>query len=557
MATEWLNRSRAAAIVLGSLGYVASMSPSLIPRSPLMQGIVSGVSLAAWYSAGVLLDRAWARFTRWSGLTIALTRPTPRRVLSLSWALLIGGLLVLSPFAFLRGQRELAAEMGMPPPGGWQVLLAIAVAIAVFSGLVGLWHGIRRLFDALLGRLDRWPRALAAPFATVVVVALVVGVVQYAILGGLLRVVGERSAEANQTSPPGASAPLTPLLSGGPGSLEAWDTLGYEGRSFISGATSVQQIRSVTGGPATQSIRVYAGRETGRSIAAAADAVVAELDRTGAWSRSVIVLFTTTGQGWVNNWEASAIEYLTGGDCALAAIQHSVLPSPIALLDAPNRPREAGKAVLAAVRERLVAIPEGDRPALHVAGESLGAYGGNAAFATPEAMLAEVDGAVWTGTPSFTPLHAQITADRVVGSAEVNPVVDNGRHVRFASRPAELTADQYGRALGPWEHPRVVYLQHPSDPVVWWSPSLLFSTPDWLRETRVDGPAAQMSWLPVVTFWQVTADMAVSQAVPSGFGHNYHDEVVPTWAAVLDRDTPSVQVDAIVSAIRDRANGWE
>jgi hypothetical protein len=33
--------------------------------------------------------------------------------------------------------------------------------------------------------------------------------------------------------------------------------------------------------------------------------------------------------------------------------------------------------------------------------------------------------------------------------------------------------------------------------------------------------------------------------------------VVPTWAAVLDRDTPSVQVDAIVSAIRDRANGWE
>ncbi|WP_081873508.1 alpha/beta-hydrolase family protein [Dermacoccus nishinomiyaensis] len=27
-------------------------------------------------------------------------------------------------------------------------------------------------------------------------------------------------------------------------------------------------------------------------------------------------------------------------------------------------------------------------------------------------------------------------------------------------------------------------MQHPSDPVVWWSPRLMFNSPEWLRETR-------------------------------------------------------------------------
>ncbi|EUA23142.1 hypothetical protein I553_5265 [Mycobacterium xenopi 4042] len=43
-------------------------------------------------------------------------------------------------------------------------------------------------------------------------------------------------------------------------------------------------------------------------------------------------------------------------------------------------------------------------------------------------------------------------------------------------------ADVARVAAGPWEGTRVLFLQHPSDPVVWWSPDLLFSRPDWLVE---------------------------------------------------------------------------
>ena len=43
-----------------------------------------------------------------------------------------------------------------------------------------------------------------------------------------------------------------------------------------------------------------------------------------------------------------------------------------------------------------------------------------------------------------------------------------------------------------------------------------------------------MSWLPFVTFWQVSGDMAMSNSVPGGFGHRYYEnETVPAWAGIL------------------------
>src|SRR5690606_21840410 len=110
------------------------------------------------------------------------------------------------------------------------------------------------------------------------------------------------------------------------------------------------------------------------------------------------------------------------------------------------------------------------RPRMFLSGESLGAYGANAAFDSLDDMLETVDGALFTGTPGFTPLHEEITASRVASSTQVLPVGDDGARVRFASTQAELAADQFGRSLGPWGYPRVVYMQHRSDPVVWWSP---------------------------------------------------------------------------------------
>jgi uncharacterized membrane protein len=40
-------------------------------------------------------------------------------------------------------------------------------------------------------------------------------------------------------------------------------------------------------------------------------------------------------------------------------------------------------------------------------------------------------------------------------------------------------------------------------------------------------------WIPLVTFWQVTADMPLATGVPDGHGHNYHREFVDGWATIL------------------------
>ena len=87
----------------------------------------------------------------------------------------------------------------------------------------------------------------------------------------------------------------------------------------------------------------------------------------------------------------------------------------------------------------------------------------------------------------------------------------------------------------------MVYLQHPSDPIVWWAPSLMVSRPDWLEEPRGKDVLPSMRWIPFVTFWQVTADMAFSTGVPTGHGHSYNTQAVAAWADIVAPDRWTTQ----------------
>ena len=76
-------------------------------------------------------------------------------------------------------------------------------------------------------------------------------------------------------------------------------------------------------------------------------------------------------------------------------------------------------------------------------------------------------------------------------------------------------------------------MMHPSDPVVWWSPHLIFSEPGWISQPPGRGVLAGMFWMPLVTFWQVSADLPFAQGVPAGHGHHYTAEYVDGWNAVM------------------------
>ena len=116
-------------------------------------------------------------------------------------------------------------------------------------------------------------------------------------------------------------------------------------------------------------------------------------------------------------------------------------------------------------------------------------------------------------------------AGRDPGSPEWLPVYEGGRTVRFADE-----ADDLDQPPGPWEQPRLVYLQNASDPIVWWSPQLILQRPDWLRGERGPDVSEDMFWIPFVSFWQVTADLVFAVNVPDGHGHRYAADYVNGWA---------------------------
>lgn len=536
--------------LLAMLGTVLSNTPSLLPRPWFYQGLIAAIVAVVGYVVGVALGGIGHRLRAWSGLTVTI-RPSARHTLVGLWLVVLALGVLAFPFTTLDWQRRTAAYVGAPLPGAGWVVLSVGTTVAAFAGLVGVWRLVAGLIDWVTHHLGRriLSDALARVVASVVVFGSLLVGLDTVVLRGVFLVASRTADSVNAQSPEGYTAPTSSLRSGGPGSPETWSSLGQDGAVFVAAGPSRSEIAAATGRPALEPIRVFAGNE-GRSLEQTRDAVLAELDRTGAWSRRSIQVVTSTSTGFVNVWSVAAFEFLQDGDTATVSMQYSSLPSALATLADRETPPRAARVLLDGVRARLAAIPADRRPRLYLGGESLGAFGGNGAFDSAAQMLAQADGGVWTGTPDFTPVRGELSASRAFGSTLVVPVVDDGRQVRFAGRPEQVLADQFGHPYAAWTTPRFVYLQHDTDPVAWWSPDLLFSTPEWLLETRRPGtPMAQMSWLPVVTFWQLTADMAMANSVPGGFGHRYFQaEVVPAWGAVLGLD-PGTDFAPIVAAI--------
>ena len=154
---------------------------------------------------------------------------------------------------------------------------------------------------------------------------------------------------------------------------------------------------------------------------------------------------------------------------------------------------------------------------------------------------------------------AAVVAAREPDSPERVPVIDGGRHIRFVAGPEQLDEDFRGLPYDRhWESPRAIFAQHASDPVVWWDAPLFIRRPDWLREAWVAHRDVfpRLTWLPFVTGWQIALDLLIAVDVPGGHGHNYHEEYLDYWAALLGPDaielTPGVRA-GIESWIRENS----
>lgn len=500
-----------------------SFTPSLLPRGGVLQGVVCGITAAIGYGLGVFAAFVWRAFADRS----------PRRPGRRPWLVFLVSAVVLFAVSFGVGQywqHQIRALMGVAEYNIPLVVLAPVVAAVVFCLLLAVGRGIRGLYRASARLLHRWiGRRAAGVVGWFLIAGLVYAVVSGVLLGGLVGVANEAFSLRDTMTPEGAAQPATGLRSGGPGSVVPWDSLGWQGRSFIGDGPSTDQIGQFVDHPALEPIRTYAGLASSADSESRAALAVEDLSRAGGFQRGNLLVVTTTGSGWVDPALVDSFEYLTGGDAATVAIQYSYLPSWISYLVDQSKAREAGRDLFDAVYDVWSKLPPDNRPQLFVAGESLGSFGGETAFSGEYDLRNRTSGTLFAGPPNFNTLFREFSDRREPGSPEVEPVYKNGRTVRFSNDP-EAGIPPTG---SPWDGTRVLYLMHPSDPIVWWSPNLILSEPDWIGQPPGRDVLEDMVWIPFVTFWQITADLPFSTGVPGGHGHKYTAEYVDGWNAVL------------------------
>ena len=521
--------------VVGALVmYGVSVSPSLLARSWQWHAVASGVLSAVGYIVGLTIQRFYALVVPRLGVEIT----APQSVSIAFRAVLLLGFFLWFLRWLLQSYRERKRAnhlVGMRGETLGEYLLGTVCAFILMMALLGVAWGLQWIGRAIVSVLSQWMHMVFALALSLLILVVIV----YALTSQVLLKLGinfftRHARKMNNRTAKGIVQPQVPERSGSPHSLSSWRAVGGQGRVFLGRGPSRTDIEAVTGCSAMEPIRVYAGMpEEGQSLQSAADLVVEELHRTGAFDRAVILIATSTGSGWVDEWQIQPMEYLTRGNCATASMQYSFVPSSINFLTDLDVSEEAAVILFETIRRAVDEIPEDRRPALFVCGESLGAYASQHVFSGIVDVLSRTDGALWVGTPAFTPMHAELTAIRHRGSPEVAPVVANGRHVRFVNVPENLWADVYGRELGDWNYPRVVYAQHPSDPVVWWNSELVWHKPDWISE-KVDGDVSpHMQYTRGATYIQVLVDMPVAGTAPGGHGHTYHEELIPLWEAIL------------------------
>src|SRR5262249_32453202 len=140
-------------------------------------------------------------------------------------------------------QDDVRDLVGVPHLKWHDYPVAALLAIVVLFALVEIGQLIRRLLLFLVRRLNHVvPPRVSAVIAVLVVVAVIVGILNGVVLRLTMRTLNNTFETVNNEESPTTPPPTTMLRSGGPGSLVSWASLGHQGRIFVDGATSTQQL---------------------------------------------------------------------------------------------------------------------------------------------------------------------------------------------------------------------------------------------------------------------------------------------------------------------------
>lgn len=509
-------------LVVAAGAYAASLTPSLIPRDGLLQGAVAGVTFAVVYGIAAGAVSLWL----WLGLP-ASRKVWPGRL----FPLVALGIVVWGLSQATGWQNAVHQAVGLPPVETARPLVIAGVSVVVALLLILIGRLVRRVATIAANFLVR----VLPPRVALLGGAVVAGVLVWMLATGVLLEQGLRAMDGiyrrvDALIPPDAAAPTDPLKSGSAASLLAWEGLGAEGRNRVNVAPDAATIATLTGKPALEPLRVYVGLNSADTPQERAKLALDELIRVGGFDRELLVIATPTGTGWVDPASMAPVEVLWGGDVASVSVQYSYLPSWLSLFVEPEYGRETADAVFRAIYGHWHGMPPDARPRLYLHGLSLGSLNSDLSAPPWQVLGDPPQGALWVGPPFASRSWPQFVAARNEGTPYWAPEVGSGSLVRFTTQD-NLTDN----ATGPWGVMRIVYLQYPSDPIVFFDVPSLWRAPGWMANPRGPDVAPELRWVPVVTFLQLVTDMMTATSTPAGTGHVYAARhYLDGWLAVTE-----------------------
>lgn len=532
-------RLSTAGLSVAALGFAGALTPSLLPRPLIFLLLITSLGTIVGYAAGA--TGGWAlRF-----IPAVHDWNPPRWSVALLLAALWIPALIFTPIAIgwqVDQQDELAMPATLP-----STLVIIIATFVISTLLLAFGRSIRLGSNSLAALIRRGPFSRWSVRWTRLGVAVVLIIIGNSLVGGALGYVinsyNTINADASGQEPVNLG-----INSGSDASLTPWDTLGREGRFYVANTRTPDQITSITGEPAQEPVRVYVGLQQGDSPEERTALAIEELDRVNAWDREYLVLFGVTGTGWVDPNAINSLEVLTGGDLTTVAVQYSSAPSWIGFVADQQTTIDQNRSMIDGVVAAWKEQPEATRPTLVLFGQSLGAMGTQGAWTstdTPDIVTENIDSIAWIGPPAASVLWSQWQQDRTGGPAW-DPIIGDGSITRVLISANDPDGDELK------DPPTIVFAAHANDPVVYWSPSLLFNQPDWLTPPLGPGVMPQMRWFPVLTFLQVGMDL-IAGGEPEEVGHNYSANMAQAIALAVSPDGWSV---AKTQALNDALPGW-
>ena len=383
-----------AGLLVGILFFAASLTPSLMPRSFLVQGALSGFCAALGYGVGV------AAVWLWRYLEIPVPRARAQKAAKWIAVIFCIGTAGIFLWKAAEWQNTVRSLMGLGPVESVEPIELAAIALGIFLVVIVLARLFRqtfRLFSRWLNRVV--PRRVSRVVGGVLAVALFWSVAQGVLFKVVLRMVDTSFRELDARIDDGSTRPADPAKPGGPGSILDWQDLGRQGRAFIASGPTGAQIGNFFNAKAPDPIRVYVGLNSAETVDERARLALEELKRDGGFERSALIVIVPTGTGWVDPEGIDTVEYLHHGDIASVAMQYSYLSSWLSLLVEPGYGAEAGQALFREVYRYWVTLPRDSRPRLYLYGLSLGAMNSELSTHLYDIIGDPFQGALWSGPP--------------------------------------------------------------------------------------------------------------------------------------------------------------